>query len=767
MKSTLVRSLFESRRSFLISLSLALAAFVVYGRTWRYEFTNYDDFFIISNNPAVASGLTLRGLWWGFTTNYFEFWHPVTWWSHMLDCELFGMHAGLHHLMNLAFHVANTWVLFALLQRLTGATWRSAVVAALFALHPMHVESVAWLAERKDLLSAFFWLLSVWNYTGYVRESGLQSPLARAAYRRSLLFFALALMSKPMAVTLPFVLLLLDFWPLGRLEPSAIHRQISAIWRLIREKLPFFGLSFLSCLITLAGVIKEDRVLSTEKLSWTLRLANVPVSYARYLWKLIWPTDMTVLYLMPSRWELWQVAGACLVLAVISVIVLSLVRPAPYLVFGWLVFLGVLVPTIGLVPVGFQSIADRYTYLPYVGLFVALVWGISDLSRRWRFRGLILGIVTSTSLLACGGLAYNQVQYWQNSLALWSRCLAVNKENAIAHYNLGYVLHHSGDLTGAAKHYEQALQIKPDHLDANLNLGALLADGGKFEEATNYYARALRAKPDYDKAHLNMAIALQELGDYSGATNYCAQALAVNPKMPQAHCVYAFALLELGDFNGAITYAAEALRLDSKDFRALTWEARALAAQGRSAEAIRDYSGALDINPNYFEARYRLGLEWAKLANFEEAAQNFQAAVQLAPNSADAHFELASSLVRLRRTEEAIASYRKALRLKPDSAAALNNLAWILATHPQKEFRNGDEAIKFARQACELTTNAQPVFLGTLAAAYAEIGQFDNAIATAQKAGDLALSRGETNAFDRNQKLLKHFENRNPYREEE
>src|SRR5579859_4711924 len=365
----------KPRPAWLISLFLALATLAVYWQVHSFEFTNYDELFMIVKNPIVRAGLTPEGVAWALTTSWFEYWHPVTWLSLMLDCELFGLNSGWHHVVNLAFHLTNTLLLFAVLRRFTSSYWRSVVVAALFALHPLHVESVAWVAERKDVLSCLFFLLTLLAYDRYVEESKPKTPKANAWYCGALGFFALGLMSKPMLITLPFVLLLLDYWPLKRFKIESLSSKAQAFGLLIREKVPFFVLTAASCVISYLGVKSGGSILSAEAVPWSVRLANVPVSYAKYLLKTIYPAHLAILYPMPAHVPLWQVAGSLVLLGLMTALVVFKLRSAPYLFVGWFIFLGMLVPTVGFVQAGFQSMADRYMYIPAIGLFVAVTWG--------------------------------------------------------------------------------------------------------------------------------------------------------------------------------------------------------------------------------------------------------------------------------------------------------------------------------------------------------------------------------------------------------
>jgi Flp pilus assembly protein TadD len=688
MKDGDLKRFIESRRASLVCLLLAAMTFVIYWQVSGFEFTNYDEFIMILKNPYVLSGLTLQGFTWALTTSWFDYWHPLPWISHMLDCELFGLNPGWHHLVNLAFHVADSLLLFVVLRRMTAAFWRSAIVAALFALHPLHVESVAWVAERKDTLSALFFLLTLWAYTRHVehtrgrgvtsrnKERGPESeepkvnrgPLSSAKlfnspgfwYWVTLGMFALGLMSKPMVLTLPFVLFLLDYWPLARFQLTTESLKSKAIIPLVAEKTPFFVLTAFSCAISYWGVKAGGSIVSAQQVSWGLRLANVPVSYARYLGKMIWPTDLVALYPMPSHWAGWQVGGAVAVLALISLFVAYRARSAPYLIVGWLFFLGILVPIIGIVQAGFQSIADRYTYIPSIGIFIAVVWAAAEWgSARSRPAGELPGstfdvyspspaqaqataalpapehgrdafhrvpfssgevtdavehvptkpsrvtLLTGAAvvvLLLCGYVTWVQTGYWRNSFTLWSHCLAVCPDNVVARYNLGYVLQHSGKTSEAIEQYQAALRLKPDHPDANLNLGIALIGSRRAQEATNYLAAAVRIKPDYARARGALGLALYELGDYTGAVTHC----------------------------------AEAIRLDPDTFGPYVDMGRALSAQGKSDEALRYYAEGLRLSPGLALTHYYLGLEWMKRSAFEQAEASFGEAVRLAPGWAEA-----------------------------------------------------------------------------------------------------------------------------------
>jgi len=723
----------ETRRSVLTCLLLALPTIAVYWQIGSFDFTHYDEFFMITNNPVVRAGLTLDGVRWALTTSWFEYWHPVTWLSFMLDCELFGLRTGYHHLMNLAFHTANTVLVFLVLYRLTRAYWRSAIVAALFALHPLHVESVAWAAERKDVLSGLFFLLTLWAYARYAEEWKTKSSQSNSWYVASLVFFALGLMSKPMLITLPFVLLLLDYWPLNRLEINTALPRLS-------EKLPFFALTIASTAISYWGVQAGGNILSADAVPWGLRLANVPVSYARYLINMVWPVNLAILYPLPNYWPVWQVAGALALVVGVSVLALVQARSTPYLLVGWFIFLGVLFPTIGLVQAGLQSIADRYTYIPSIGLFLAVVWGLGDCAQKWHQRPPLVGGMVALVLAACGFMTWRQAAYWRDGLTLWTHCVAVtSEENVTGVFNRGYALQLEGKDDDALKDYRKIIQNQPEHpqanrndyLYANLNLGAILVGRGQMAEATNYFQRALQLRPDEPKAHANLGLALRELGD----------------------------------LNGAITQCAEAIRLDPGEFAPFFDMGLALSALGQRKEAIYYLSEALRRNPGAAQLHFHLGSELLRAGEAEPAIASLGEAVRLAPGWPEAHLQLADALTAKGDPTEAAAQYREAIRLKPSLTAAVNNLAWILATCPDGKLRDGPEAVRLAEQACEQTAWKETFLIGTLSAAYAETGQFEKAVEISRKACELADTLGQTNLLARNRQFLLKFQSHEPYRE--
>ena len=518
-----------------ICLALALGTIAVYSPVLRHEFINYDDPDYIQNNAHVQAGLTWPGIVWAFKSGDADNWHPLTWISHMLDSQLFGLNPGAHHLMNALFHTANTVLLFVLLNYMTGAKWRSAFVAALFAWHPLHIESVAWASERKDVLSAFFWMLTLLCYARYARsrvqspESEVRNPqsaIRNPQYWLSLFFFACALMSKPMVVTLPFVLILLDYWPLDRFSQSAIRIRQSSI-----EKVPFFLLSASSCVITLAV---QKGAMWSASLPFSFRLANALMSYLRYLSKIFVPTDLALIYPYPHSLPISGVIAAGIVLLLLSIIFLFQARRFPYLAVGWFWFLGTLVPVIGLVQAGIQSMADRYTYLPSIGIFILVTWGVSDLLVSVPRKLEISAVAGSLALCLCIGLTVKQLSYWRNSLTIFAHTVSVTTDNYAALDCLGKCLKNAGRSDRAQQCFDEAIRIEPDYplaqYDAGMNLIALGDSAG----ASNHLATAVQLWPGNAIAQYDFGVFLLQHGQAKQAADHFAAALAIKPDFTEA-----------------------------------------------------------------------------------------------------------------------------------------------------------------------------------------------------------------------------------------
>jgi protein O-mannosyl-transferase len=579
----------------LVCLALAAATLAVYARVWSHDFVGLDDFDYIMSNAPVLKGLTADGVVWAFTTGHSANWHPLTWLSHMLDVQLYGLHAGPHHLTSVALHVANTLLLFGVLRRMTGMIGRSAVVAALFALHPLHVESVAWAAERKDVLSALFWMLTLWAYLAYVRRGGL------ARYGLALGMFALGLMAKPMLVTLPFVLLLLDFWPLGRLTPADAGSQRRAsfvdrrtVLRLLAEKVPFLVLAVASSVVTV--IVQWGAVREHEGFPVTARVANALTAYVAYLGTTFWPVGLAMLY--PLRFvSLWWALASLAALIGISALVVWAARRSPAVLVGWLWYLGTLVPVIGLVQVGAQSRADRYTYIPLIGVFIMLAWGIPELLARWPSRR-VLPALSGVALAICAVLAFTQLAHWKNNGTLWARTAATTTDNFGAHFYLANDLRRVGRSRDAIAQYREALRILPRSPMAHNNLGFTLAELGDLDEATAHYTEALRILPTYAEARNNLALALAAQGKLADAIRESREAVRLAPERADMR------------FNLA-AFLAKNKQLD---------------------EAAREYGEGLRRRPGHADSYYRLGQVLMEQGRRDAAAYYFERALRLEPS---------------------------------------------------------------------------------------------------------------------------------------
>lgn len=548
-----------------ICIGLALLTLLVYLPVRHHTFVRLDDADYVAANPMVQGGLSWAGIKWAFTSFHASNWHPLTWLSHMLDWELFGPFAGAHHVVNVLFHALNAVLLCVLWQRLTGALWPAALIAALFAWHPAHVESVAWVSERKDVLSACFFMLTLLAYERYGRSqlnpSGRTSLLTSGKGLTVVGLYALGLMAKPMLVTLPFVLMLLDYWPLRRYPGQVLHLQ--GLWRCMSEKLPLLILAVSSCALTYLAQ-RQEAVTSLEVFPLSLRVQNAILAYARYLGKTVWPVDLAVFYPMPTHFAVSQVLLAAGMLIGISIAVSRVVRSQPYLAIGWFWFLGTLVPVIGLVQVGRQAMADRYTYLPLIGLFIMLAFGGRHLIAAARLGKFAVGAGLALILVACGYGTFQQVQVWRDSETLFRHALKVTKDNAVAHGTLGLAL----------------------------------AGKGLNDEAVQQFQAALKLAPDMPGVHNDLAIALQLIGKTNTALEHYQEARRLKPLNPQFHANLGLLLVQMGRYEEGLACYAEALRLDAGNPYFYFMRGKAHQDQGRSAAAAEDYRTALQHAPD-------------------------------------------------------------------------------------------------------------------------------------------------------------------------
>jgi tetratricopeptide (TPR) repeat protein len=651
----------KNRRVLSVCVILAIITLAIFWQVRDHAFINLDDDRYITENPHVQAGITFENLKWALTTGHASNWHPLTWLSHMLDVELFGLKAGRHHLMNVFFHIVNTLLLFLILHRMTGALWQSAFVATIFALHPLHVESVAWVAERKDVLSTLFWMLTLGAYGYYVKRPG---------YRRYLLVivcFILGLMSKPMLVTIPFVLLLLDFWPLGRLQPAkhagpdsrnASHPEdptrkkrkaanssaVKAVdreewlmyplrWTVIRplllEKVPLLTLAVLSSIIT---IISQQRAMaSLMELSVDARIANALVSYVKYIGKMIWPLDLAVFYPNPYVQPWWSVLGAVLILSAATVLFIWKSKRFPYLSVGWLWYLGTLVPVIGLVQVGSQAMADRYSYVPLIGIFIMIAWGVPDFLKNWGHRKTVLGVLSGIAILACAVVTWAQVQLWRDSITLFSHTLKVTTGNYFIHNNMGIALSDQRKFEDAFVHYKAALLINPKYVKAWENLGIYYEESGRNAEAIEAYEQARRLDPNDAKTWNSLGSAYGKSGQTAKALETLRQALRIDP-------AYDEAWNNLGNAYGG---------------------------NGETAKAIEAFQQALRFNPKYAKAWNNLGIAYEESGQSVKAIEAFRQSLRISREHANVWSNLAVAYRKHGQTAEAIEAYRQALSINP------------------------------------------------------------------------------------------------------
>ena len=611
------KNYFNKYRDIFFCLFLVICTLSVYWRVNSYDFVNFDDKEYVYDNRYVQGGLTLENITWAlsFTDKVGTYWHPLAWFSHMLDCQLYGLDAGKHHLTSLMLHIANSLLLFLVFKLMTGAFWRSAAVAMFFAIHPVNVDTVAWIAERKNVLSTFFWILTMLTYVYYCQQPSFYR------YIPILLFFSFGLMTKPMIVTLPCVLLLLDYWPLERFsharlggnsyrengKASVSSPRVFTPFQLLLEKIPLFALAVLSISFSLLSVKDYDNVISTASVPMTLRVANALVSYVKYIGKIILPIDLAVIYPYPDMMPIWKTIGSLMLLVLISIFIIRSIRKAPYLTIGWLWYLGTLVPVIGLVQAGhWPAMADRFAYVPFIGLYVIVAWGIPEFVKRWHKLKKFLPVAATAILFVFMIITFIQVGYWKNSITLFEHALAVTTNNYIPHNNLGLALQAQGRLDDAIKHYEEALRIRPENERTYINLGVALKGKGRIDDAIKHYLEALRIKPDSEEAHYNLGIALQAQGRLDDAIKHYEEALRINPEDEKAHINLGFALQAQGRLDDAVKHFEEALRINPDDEKAHNNLAITLIYKGDLDGAIKHFRKALQINPNYINAKINL-----------------------------------------------------------------------------------------------------------------------------------------------------------------
>jgi len=635
----------------------------------RNGFIEYDDSVYVFNNEQVRRGLTLGGLGWALTDTSTGNWHPLTWLTHMADAQLYGDAPWGHHLTSVLLHALNASLLFLVLRRMTGKPWAGLAAAALFGLHPMRVESVTWICERKDVLSGFFWITSLGAYVRYAEERAQASPKAGRFFAASLLLFAGGLMSKPVLVTFPFVLWLVDFWPL--------HRWRQATWRaLVREKIPFLVLTVIVCGATFIAQKRTGMMNPLADLNFLERLQNAPVAYVRYLAKTFWPVDLCALYPHPGHWAEGTVIGAVALLVGISAVSAWQWRRRPCLLMGWLWFLGTLVPMIGLVQVGAQSLADRYSYLPSIGLWLALSVALADLPRRWQsaLLGLLIGLA-----VAAIALTRAQISWWRNNVSVWRHAVAVTQNNYEAHYRLARALAIQGDLDGAILEFGRVVALRPRYAEAHYSLGKAYALQGRLDEALAQFQKAVAIEPGNVVALNNEGNILLQRGQWAAASARFRSVLEIQPDNAPAHGNLGYALAQMGAVDDALAHLRRAVELQPRNASAHNNLGSLLLRQARFTEAAAQFQTALQIEPDSVEARSNLGSALLAAGRFTEAVPQFRAAVARQPDSAALHCNLGIALRREGHRDEALRELETAVRLKPDYAEARNQLEALRA----------------------------------------------------------------------------------------
>ena len=529
------------RQKLAVYVVLAVVTIAIFWQVNQYDFVNLDDNGYVTENLHIQSGITLDEVCWACSTKHAGFWFPLVWLSFMFDHQLYGLNAGGYHLTNLILHILSVLFLFWLFNRMTGAIWKSAFVAGLFAFHPLHVESVVWITERKDVLSAFFWMLTLCLYVYYTEKPAIKR------YLLVLFSFVCALMSKPIVVTLPFVLLLLDYWPLGRWTKNVSTSSNNSHGRLIGEKIPFIVLTVISSIVTIWAQNKAGAITSMEQLPFSVRIANSMISYVAYLKKFFWPVDLAVFYPYELSLPLGKILISGLILILITAAVLYYIKKQPFLFTGWFWYLGTLIPVIGLVQVGRQAMADRHTYLPSIGIAIMLAWGIPSLIKSEETRKKILFPAAIAALAILSVLTWQQCGYWKNSITLFNHALQVTKDNYLVHNHLGLTLFIEGKTEEAIYHYNEAIRIKPKYFDAYFNRGIANFKLGKYQMTIEDLNKAIRLIPDYINAYYNRGVTYSYLGQHQLAIENYNVAIRLKPDYAAAYNNRAFAYLNQGD----------------------------------------------------------------------------------------------------------------------------------------------------------------------------------------------------------------------------
>jgi tetratricopeptide (TPR) repeat protein len=757
----------DRRVLFFISAAIVTATLIAYEPIRHNGFVNYDDDRYITENPNVTGGITRTSIVWAFTQPHSFMWHPLTTLSHILDCQFFGLNPLGHHSVSVLIHIANALLLFLILRNITGTTWASAFVAAVFALHPLQVESVAWAAERKTVLSGLFWLLTMAAYIHYARKPGF------GRYMLLLFVFGLCIMTKPTVVTLPFVLLLLDYWPLERIGgpgfvPKGLRRgrqEVSLKW-LIIEKIPLLAISAFLGVMTYVAQKGGEAVVSLDIIPLDTRIANMFSSYIKYIGKLVWPSGLAVRYPHPcvTLLNFWVVMCAILLIVLTVVIVCYIGRRKKYVVVGWLWYVGTLVPMIGLVQSGGQEMANRYMYISMLGLLIIIVCAAKDfVASRLRMK-IVVAILAVVLLSALVILTRMQVRHWQNSITLYEYALKVTQNNALAENNYGIALSEAGRLDEAISHLNKALSITPNMPEAEKNLGRAYLEQGKAGEAVACFRKIIESNKASAEAYSHLGSALYIQKKYDEAIKCFDKALSLDPNYLDARYGMGLSLMATNRFNEAIVCFNEVLRQNGDSAKVHYNLAVVLGKQKRYDEAIEHLAKVLQLNPKYPEAHNKIGFALQLAGRPDEAIKYLNEGLKINKDQ-ETYANLGSAYIKMGKYDLAIENLSKAIELKPDNIDVLNKLAWLFAAVDDTSIHNAQKGVEFAQQGCELTGYKDPMLLDTLAVAYAATGRFDEAKATAEKALNIAKEAGWENLAVEIQKRIKLYEAGQPYRE--
>lgn len=722
-----------------ICILLLITTFFIYSQTIHNGFLSFDDNLYVTENPIVKKGLSYDNIVRAFNFTKkgdLTYWHPLSLLSHMIDIQLFGLNPAGHHFSNIIIHTLNTVLLFLLFSSMTRKLWQSAFLATLFALHPINVDTVAWIAERKNLLSTFFWLLTMFAYFYYSKKPGL------LRYIPVFLFMLTGLFCKPMLVTLPCILLLMDFWPLERLKRFPNIRFKDNL-HLIYEKLPLFGLSIFWSQISSLSMQYLELEIPLDQNPMKIRIANAILSYVKYIQNMFWPYDLSIYYPYPqSMPPLWQIILAFSLLSILSILILKMMKTKPWLTFGWLWYVGTLVPVLGLVQNGlWPEIADRWAYVPMIGLFIIISWSIPELLNKWHIKKQAITIIAIFFIIAMTITTWYQIKYWSSSLKLFSHAIQVTRNNPVSQYNLANEFQKLKNYSKAIEHYNKALQLKPDaayihnnlgavfieegklekafyhiskaleidseFMGAHINMGNLLNKSGQPQEAIQHYIKVLNDNPNAEKVHYNLGLAFEKIGQHNEATKQYQLELKNNPNDAETTNSLGNIFLKLGNTQEAIRYFSITLSLDPNFYRALISLGGIYTQAGKQNDAIKYYYQAIAINPELSEVHYNLGVILRGQNNIQKAVNHFYEAVRINPNFLEAHIHLGNAFANLNQIDQAIKHIKEVLRIKPDYAEMHYYIAMLFIKQ-----NNIDPAIQHFYQATLINPNFEAARVG-------------------------------------------------------